>query len=332
MSLKIVRPGLLTHLQDAGRFGYQKYGVIVSGVMDLLSSRLANVLVGNEENDATMEITLLGPVIEFESDTLFALCGGNLSPTIIGTPVPMWRPVLAAKGTQLRFGSCVEGCRVYMAVAGGFEVPQMMASKSTYLRGGIGGYQGRALAAGDVLIYGQMSEQGKRMQKQLSAGPSPFAACEWMISSEVLPVYQANPTIRAMRGKEFSWFTEDSQRRLFSQEFVVTPQSDRMGYRLQGERLEMKEPKELLSEAVAFGTVQVPSEGNPIVLLADRQTTGGYPKIAQIATVDLPLMAQIKPGDRIYFQEISHQKAQQLYLLREKQIKQLKWGISLMGR
>jgi len=333
MSLLVVRPGLLSSVQDNGRVGYQKYGVIASGVMDPLAHRIGNIVVGNNENVSTIEITMVGPVIEFQKDTLFSLCGGDLSPTINQVPVPMWRPVWVRKGAQLKFGTCLNGCRTYLAVAGGFDIPVVMGSKSTYLRGGIGGYQGRALQAGDRLEFGNDNPISQSLTKALSdeSAGGPFAAASWAVSSEFLPNYKDHPTIRIIRGKEYDWFTEDSQKKLLKEAFIVSPQSDRMGYRLKGPQLSLSEPVELISEAVSFGTVQVPAEGQPIVLLADRQTTGGYPKIAQIITVDLPLMGQLKPGDRIYFSEVSHQEAEQLFLLRETKLNQLKLGISMKG-
>ncbi|WP_163101975.1 biotin-dependent carboxyltransferase family protein [Peribacillus alkalitolerans] len=333
MSLLVIRPGLLSSVQDNGRYGYQKYGVIASGVMDPLAHRIANMVVGNEGNEATIEITMVGPVIEFQNDTLFSLCGGDLSPTINNVPVPLWRPVWVRKGAQLKFGTCLSGCRAYLAVAGGFDIPVVMGSKSTYLRGGIGGCQGRALKAGDRLEYGNDNPISQSLIQSLSKewDGGAFAAASWSVSPDILPNFQANPVIRVIRGKEYHWFTEESQNQLFKEGFSVSPQSDRMGYRLKGPYLSLKEPMELISEAVSFGTVQVPAEGQPIVLLADRQTTGGYPKIAQIISVDLPLMGQLKPGDRIHFYEVSHREAEEMFLLRETKLKQLKSSILLKG-
>lgn len=331
MSMMVIRPGLLSSVQDMGRYGYQKYGVIASGVMDPFAHRVANIVVGNEKNEATLEITLLGPVIEFQRDTLFSLCGGDLSPSIDGVSVPMWRPVLARKGTQLKFGNCLEGCRAYMAVAGGFDIPVVMGSRSTYLRGGMGGYQGRALQTGDLLHFGGCTDLSQSLIQALTNqwDGGPYAVASWAVSSDLLPNYQGKPTIRVLRGKEYSLFTEDSQNQLFKESYIVSPQSDRMGYRLKGPHLSLSEPEELLSEAVSFGTVQVPPEGQPIVLLADRQTTGGYPKIAQIISVDLPLVGQVKPGDRIHFCEVTHQEAEELFLKREMELNHLKCGISM---
>lgn len=329
MTVRVIRPGLLTSVQDAGRYGFQKHGVIVSGVMDPLAHRIANLLVGNEEAEATLEMTLKGPILEFLEDVLISICGGDLSPSVEGTPVPMWKPIFLKKGSVLDFGPCRTGIRAYLAIAGGWDVPLVMNSRSTYLRAGIGGFEGRALKSGDELSAGARTLLGKEMMKRLSgqSAQAAFTAAEWGVAQEMVPNYTSAPVIRAIRGNQYDWFTQESQIAFYSQPYKVTPQSDRMGYRLEGPILELTEPMELISEAVAFGSIQVPAEGKPIVLLADRQTTGGYPKIAQIATIDLPLIAQTKPGDTILFTEISREEAEWLLLDRENQIRQLKTGI-----
>lgn len=329
MTVRVIRPGLLTSVQDAGRYGFQKHGVIVSGVMDPLAHRIANLLVGNEEAEATLEMTLKGPILEFLEDVLISICGGDLSPSVEGTPVPMWKPIFLKKGSVLDFGPCRTGIRAYLAIAGGWDVPLVMNSRSTYLRAGIGGFEGRALKSGDELSAGARTLLGKEMMKRLSgqSAQAAFTAAEWGVAQEMVPNYTSAPVIRAIRGNQYDWFTQESQIAFYSQPYKVTPQSDRMGYRLEGPILELTEPMELISEAVAFGSIQVPAEGKPIVLLADRQTTGGYPKIAQIATIDLPLIAQTKPGDTIRFTEISREEAEWLLLDRENQIRQLKTGI-----
>jgi antagonist of KipI len=329
--IKITKPGLLTSVQDLGRYGYQKYGVIASGVMDATAHRIANLLVGNDENEATLELTLLGPDMEFSEDTLISICGGNLSPSVDGKPVKLWRSVLVKAGSKLKFGGCKTGCRAYLAVAGGFDLPEVMDSKSTYIRAGIGGFNGKPLQSDDELTLGEPSDFATQITKVLAAelDGQKFAEMQWTIASEFTATPVSKPKVRVMKGRQYDWFTQDSQMKLFTESFEVTSQSDRMGYRMKGPELLLEKEQEMLSEAVNFGTIQVPSEGNPIVLLADRQTTGGYPKIGQIATVDLPIMAQLKPGDKVQFTEVSHEVAQQLYLDLEKQIHQLKQGISL---
>ncbi|HEX7064527.1 MAG TPA: biotin-dependent carboxyltransferase family protein [Bacillales bacterium] len=334
MSIKIIKPGLLTSVQDLGRHGYQKYGVIASGVMDPLACRITNLLVGNDEGAAVLETTLLGPKIEFQEDALIALGGGDMSPSINGEAVQSYRSVWVKKGSVLQFGPSQSGCRVYLAVAGGVDVPRVMDSYSTYLRAEIGGFQGRALKKEDVLPTGSLSDFSVKLMKYLQeqSNGETFREMGWGISSELLPEIKKNPTIRTLRGRQFEWFTNESREKLFSEAFEVTTQSDRMGYRLKGPKLSLTEPKELLSEAVTFGTIQVPSEGNPIVLLADRQTTGGYPKIGQVASVDLPVMAQVKPGEKVSFKEIGHEEAQRLYLENERNMQRLKLGLDLKSR
>lgn len=319
--LKIIKSGLQTTVQDLGRFGFQKYGVIASGAMDPFAHRIANLLVGNGENAATFEMTMTGATIEFQQDAFIALCGGDLSPQIDGTDLKMWRPAFVKEGSVLKFGAPRSGCRAYLAVAGGIDVPELMNSKSTYLRAGIGGFHGRALQAGDIVPVNLIPPQLAASLLHATGN-----GVEWKTAA---PRYSSEPVVRMMKGRQFELFNRESQSYIFSEAFAVSSHSDRMGYRLEGTRLALEEPKELISEAVSFGSIQVPSDGNPIILLADRQTTGGYPKIGQVAAVDLPLVSQLKPGERIRFKEISVAEAQQLYLDQETQIRQLKVGINL---
>jgi antagonist of KipI len=319
--LKIIKSGLQTTVQDLGRYGFQKYGVIASGAMDPYAHRLANLLVGNDENSATLEIALVGPVIRFETDMFIALCGGDLSPTIDGKEVDLWRPLAVKKGSQLAFGAPKTGCRCYLAVSGGISVPEVMNSRSTYLRAEIGGFHGRALKAGDLVEIDPVSLERLAVFRKAVAKES-----DWHVPS---PRYPAEPVVRMMKGRQFELFDEESKQRIFTEFFSVSSNSDRMGYRLEGALLSLEEPAELISEAVAFGSIQVPADGNPIVLLADRQTTGGYPKIGQVASVDLPLLSQLKPGERLKFQEITLEEAQRLWILQEQKIRQLKISIQL---
>lgn len=330
MKIEVLSPGLMTSVQDLGRYGFQKHGVIVSGAMDSYALRVANILVANRQGEAALEITLVGPKLKIEKGTLLALTGGNLSPVMDGKPVPMWRPIYINKDSVLEFGACRSGCRAYLAVAGGFDIQEVMGSKSTYLRAGIGGFQGRALQKGDILesnIPG--GELADRVMKHLRKAGTVFSAPSWYVDRGYIPA-AANPvSIRVMPGRQFECFTTDSRERLFSQPFLITTQSDRMGYRLSGTVLKLTEHLELISEAVALGTVQVPPDGNPIILLADRQTAGGYPKIAQVATVDIPRIAQVKPGGKLMFTRVSVEAAEQLYLQKEQDIETLKTAINL---
>jgi biotin-dependent carboxylase-like uncharacterized protein len=320
MSITVLKPGLLSSFQDLGRVGYQHQGIPVAGAMDARAHRLASLLAGNDPaRTASLEITLQGPTLRFDQEACFALGGVTLGAALNGKPVPVNRPLLARAGDILSFGppaafeprsgqASLPGLRAYLAVHGGFVLPRVMDSESTYLRSGFGGHEGRALAKGDVV--------GLRARLRTDA-PDALAALEealWDIRL-YLPgtlTLQARAAVRAMPGRQWDDFTPQARAAFASAAFVVTPQSDRMGYRLNGAALSMTAPRQMLSEATGFGTVQVPADGAPIVLMADRQTTGGYPKIAQVASVDLPVLAQTAPGSTIRFEMISRNDAQRL--------------------
>ncbi|BCG58842.1 biotin-dependent carboxyltransferase family protein [Paenibacillus sp. URB8-2] len=324
MSITIHKPGLLATVQDLGRTGYGKYGIIVSGAMDRFAHRTANWLAGNDDGAAALEITLSGFAAEFEQDHWVAITGGNMTPVIDGRAVPMWRPVFVRKGSRLVLRQPVSGCRAYLAVSGGVDVPEVMGSRSTYLRAGIGGFEGRALRAGDELAVGPA-----RHGASPPAGGGSFYAVPWAIPWSLLPAYSQKPAIRVIRGRQWDDFTLRSRQAFLQSSFHVTPQSDRMGYRLSGPSLELESPREYLSEAVALGTVQIPADGQPIVLMADRQTLGGYPKIAQVISADLPVMAQAAPGGHIAFREVSPEEAESLFIREERKLKRLKTMIRL---
>lgn len=332
MNITVLRPGLLTSIQDRGRRGFQKYGVIVSGVMDDYAHRLANIIVGNEPGEGVLEMSLFGPSLRLEQDSLLAITGGDMEPSINGIPVPMWRPVFVRRGSVLDFKSCRRGCYSYLAVAGGYAIAPVMGSKSTYLRAGIGGFQGRALQEGDILpISTSLPEQACRLMKQLADRllERPFIAADWFVPSAHIPEPSQPISVRVTRGGQYDLFTPESQAQFFNSLFQVSPQSDRMGCRLAGPGLILCEALEMVSEPVVLGTVQVPPDGNPIVLMADRQTAGGYPCIAQAAAVDAALIAQAGPGDLICFQEISIKEAETLYLERESYLLQIQEAVAL---
>ena len=328
MSLRIRRPGLLTTVQDLGRFGYQQDGIIVSGAMDALALRVANLLVGNPETAACLEITLLGPRICFEADGIIALTGAQLSPTLNDQPVSLNRSVWVAAGTELAFGPAVAGCRAYLAVAGGVAVPPVLGSRSTYLRAGFGGHEGRALQAGDVLPVGAPSAVSERLMQLLARPEAGWAAAGFTAGPVLGPRPPYRPVLRAVRGPEYEQFSAESQRAFWQEHFTITPAADRMGYRLQGPPLARLEETELLSSAVTFGTVQVPADGQPIVLGADRQTTGGYPRLAQVISADWPVLAQAVPGQALRFREVSVREAQALYAAQEQAVAGLRRGMA----
>lgn len=312
MSITVIKPGLLSTVQDSGRTRFGKFGVSVSGAMDHFSHRTANWLVGNDEEEATLELTWSGFTARFEQDLWIAITGGDFSPAIEGVTVPMWRPVFVRKGSAITFQKPIAGCRTYLAVSGGMDVPEVMGSRSTYLRAGIGGFQGRALKSGDV-IY--VKTGGSFYIPTIGLDKSClFNSVKWSIPGSIFPSYNAHPTIRVIRGNQFDDFDVESRETLFNQRFQVTPQSDRMGYRLSGSPLRLTSVVEYTSEAVTLGTVQVPADGQPIILMADRQTHGGYPKIAQVASIDIPVIAQLPPGGSIRFMEITLQEAETLWI------------------
>jgi len=320
LSIKIIKPGLLSTIQDTGRKGYQKFGIIESGAMDSFAHRAANILVGNDMDAAAIEITILGPTILFTENSLIAICGGDFTVTINGKRLPQWCPVFVSEGSVLKFSGAKSQIRSYLAIAGGFDLPKEMGSYSTYLRAGIGGYMGRELRVGDVLNVG-------KTKYSLGSFPTDksFIVISKYISNRVKPMYAANQVIRVIKGAQFDLFTQESKKLFFSKPYSVLPDSDRMGYRLEGATLALEQKQEMISAAVAFGTIQIPANGQPIILMADHQTTGGYPKIAQVISVDLPLLAQLNLGATIQFQEVTLQEAQSLYIKREQDLQQLQY-------
>lgn len=326
MGIEIILPGLLTTVQDEGRIGYRRYGVPVGGVMDTFASRVANMLVGNSRDKALLEITLGGPELRLLKNQLISLCGADLSATVDQQPVPLWRPVLLKAGSVLKFGACRHGLRAYLALAGGIHVSEVMGSRSTDLKTGLGGFHGRALRAADVLETGVIPDEVQQwvscMAMQLGKN-KPMVAPAWLLSERERPDYYSKPVIRVMQGQDRSYFSAESLKQFYAEDYVVSPQSDRMGYRLQGSRLELDRPLQRLSEAVTYGTVQVPADGQPIVLMADHQTIGGYPVIAQAAAVDLPILAQARPESRISFAPITDEEARSLYMNRERDLQLL---------
>jgi antagonist of KipI len=305
--IEVLRPGLLTTVQDSGRVGYQKYGVVPSGVMDPLSARIANLLVGNSENSAVLEFTLQGPSLRFHCDVCLAVCGAEFSVRIGKERVSMWRPVNVRRGSVLEITHVNRGARGYLAVLGGFDVPKVMGSHSTYLAAAIGGYNGRSLRVGDMLAI------GLKHQDVLPALPTKvlFQATDWSVDTAIHPYFsQHRPRLRVIAGGEADWFAEETIRSFYSSTYSVTVNSNRMGYRLEGPPLIAQQVSSLLSEGVTMGTIQVPADGQPIVLMADHQTTGGYAKLATVITADYPVAAQLKPGDQIQFTEVSIAEAQ----------------------
>ena len=328
MTLHVITGGLQTTVQDLGRAGRQRTGIPVCGAMDRFAHRIANLLVGNDESTATLEASLLGPAITFDEPTVIAIAGGDLSATISGNDVAPWHALAVPQGATLRFGEARVGCRAYVAIAGGIDLPPVFGSRSTYLRAQFGGLEGRALRSGDVLNPGTLSPLATRISSTLRASGTTSVA-RWTIATSARPAYNDDPIVRVIPGAHHDLLDSASRERLVSSTFKVSSNSDRMGYRLNGVELALREPTEMLSEGVAFGTIQLPPGGEPIVLMADHQTTGGYPRIGEVASVDLPLIAQLKPGDRLRFRLVSVEKAQQAYLAQERDLAMARAAIEL---
>ncbi|QZY54187.1 biotin-dependent carboxyltransferase family protein [Crassaminicella profunda] len=309
--IKILNPGLLTTVQDEGRVGYQQFGVPVSGVMDYFSYKVANILVGNDEKEAVLEVTMLGPQIIFEEGTVIAITGGKLSPMINGKAIPMWKSIHVKKDDQLSFGGMKEGCRSYIAFAGGINVPEIMGSKSTYMKGKIGGYEGRPLKKGDKLKIGSPKESLLKLTGRA-------------VSAKYIPEYKNSLEVRVLLGPQEEYFTEKGIETFLSQSYTVTNECDRMGFRLDGEEIEHKEGADIISDGIAFGAIQIPGHGKPIIMMADRQTTGGYTKIANVIYADLERIAQAKPGDIISFKKVSIEEAQSILKEVEERITAIK--------
>ena len=304
MSIRVARAGLLTTIQDLGRRGYQHEGVPEGGAMDTFAARAANLLVGNDEGAAVLEITLLGPRLELARAQSVAITGGSFDVQLGGQAVPQWRTVHLEAGATLDIGPARAGCRCYVAFAGGLDVPLVLGSRSTCIPAAFGGLQGRALRAGDVLASGIAASDSR-------AGRA--------IAPAMRPAYGS--TVRFISAGQSEG---DVHRSLLEREFRISTHSDRMGYRLEAGGADWPALPEVLSSAVPVGTLQLPPGGSPILLMADRQTTGGYPVLGHVASVDIGSVAQLRPGDGIRFVPISLDEAQRLYLDRERAVDALR--------
>lgn len=304
----VTRSGILTTVQDLGRRGHARLGINPGGVMDTAAARIANALCGNALSDAVLEMHFPAPRLRFEKDAMFAVCGADLGAEIDGKDICPWRLQKARAGDELVFVSRRSGARAYLAVRGGFEADEWLGSRSTNLAVGIGGFDGRTVRAGDRLEF-----RGE------TSGECPGL----IVSPRLIPFYSPFPTVRVIRGPEFGLLSDDSKRAFRLSNFELTHRSNRMGFRLAGPELEMSSPFEMVSSAAAFGTVQLMPDGQLTILMADHQTTGGYPRIATIVPTDLPLVAQIQTGGKIAFHEIPVEDAETLYVRFESDLKLL---------
>lgn len=309
--MNVINPGMYTTLQDLGRTGYQQYGMPLSGSMDAFAHRVANLLVDNAVDEAVLEMTILGGTFEFEQEAVIAITGADMNPMLNGeTVVGMWRTLMIRKGDRLQFGASRSGCRCYLAVAGGVDIPKVLGSKSTYVRGHLGGFEGRPLKKGDTLPLNTLPSEAWHLK-----GRFVKAAC--------IPAYDSDLELRVILGPQDDAFTRQGIADFFSATYKVSNEFDRMGYRLEGKKVEHLESADIISDGIVKGAVQIPGHGNPIIMLADCQTTGGYTKIAHVISTDLPKIAQAKAGDQIRFKAVDIQEAHEILRQQEVMLKEI---------
>jgi antagonist of KipI len=325
MKLKVIKAGIATTIQDQGRTGFRDIGVPVSGAMDRFASRMANLLVGNQVTSPVLELTYGDVYLKTATDVLISCCGDGSRLFANGTELAFWKTLFIPAGIELRFNPVKTGCRTYVAIAGGWQAKYVMSSSSTYTPIRIGGLDGGLLKAGDILNgEPKISVIAMTMISQLSNQGIGFY--DWGIYPNSLVNYHSKE-IRVVTHFEYDWFDTFSKETFFKDEFTLNFQSNRMGYHLDGESLTQHSFRQLLSTSVSMGTIQVTTAGVMILLMADCQTTGGYPKIAQVAAADLPVCAQLKPGDKISFREITMEEAETAFINLEKDIGCLAKGI-----
>lgn len=302
---KVLNGGLLTTVQDLGRYGYQKYGLSVAGATDHYSHRMANILVCNEESSATLEITLMGLKLEALTNKVIAITGGDLNPYLNNEPAPMWKSFLIKEGDVLHFKRNLSGCRSYLAVSGGINVDKVLGSRSTDLFSELGGYEGRALKKGDIIHTYDVINKTRKYHGRFT--PSSY-----------IPEYLNEITVRVVLGPQDDAFTKQGLDTFFSSTYTVSKDSDRMACRLEGEQVEHLHGADIKSEGMFSGAIQVPRNGLPIVFQAGRASVGGYTKIGGVISIDQSKIAQLKPGDKIRFKKISLEEAHNLYREEEK--------------
>lgn len=307
-TFEVLQPGILTTIQDLGRYGFSQFGVPPSGAVDALSFRVGNLLVGNGEQEAGLETTLMGLKIKVLRDVVIAITGGDLSPALNEESLEMWRTHLLVEGDIIAFKKVKAGCRAYLAVSGGFVVPKIMGSCSTYLSGNFGGLEGRKLRRGDILYT------------PADISP-PLSILGLRFPGDWIPSLEKETSLRVIAGPQNHHFTEKGFQTFYSAPYQVTPQCDRMGIRLEGPKIERRPDVEesIISEGLISGAIQVPGDGKPIIILTEL-VTGGYTKIAAIISTDLPMVAQLKPGDQVRFRPISIEESQLLFREQEERL------------
>lgn len=309
---KVIKAGIFDTIQDLGRFGFQQYGMPVSGAMDPYALRIGNRLLGNEENEAGLEISTPGLSLEVPNQTVITITGANFNPTINNSPAPMWEVIEVKKGDIISFNQIKSGCRSYLLATGGIDVPIILGSKSTYVRGKIGGLKGRSLKKADIINIGKTNQE---LQNIIGR----------KVPANNLPAYHEENEIRVILGPQDDYFINEELHAFLNSFYEITVNSDRMGYRLKGPKIESKNGSDIITDGIPLGSIQVPRDGMPIVMLADRQTTGGYAKIATVISVDMDKFAQMKPGDKVKFTQINLEEAHQLLDEREKKITEIQF-------
>lgn len=315
MNLRIIKAGVLDTVQDMGRYGWQHLGVNPGGVMDRLSAQVANILVGNEPHDAVIELHFPASSFFFEQPALIALSGADFSATINGDEIPALHPVLVSKYSILQFHAIKNGARAYLAIKGGFDLTKWLGSNSTHIKAGAGGYKGRPLQNNDEISLGAAPDLCPLI------GKKEYIVLPWKADT----AWNSDDAeeMLVFPGNEFNRLTDSSKERLDQQSYSVTNQSDRMGYQLKGEPLSLQTNEEVVSSGVNFGTVQLLPGGQLIVLMADHQTTGGFPRVAHVVTADHSKLAQMKPGDRIRFKFTDLLTAENLLIKQHQHLLQL---------
>jgi antagonist of KipI len=326
MSITILKPGMMSSLQDLGRWGFQQFGVPIGGAMDRVSASLANIICGNDENEAVIEMTLHGASFMFNEGAFCAIVGGGCKAFVSEDELLFNRLLWIPAFSIIRTTAYAQGCRSYLAISGGFNVKKVLGSASTYSPSGIGGLEGRNLATGDMLSFKR--EQVLQASSNLKMLPSGIGISHWH-TADLVSEMSTVLIVHAIKGPEFDLFNSTSQENILTSEFTISSQSNRMGYRLEGKKFTLKLQTEMVSTAVTTGIVQVTHEGDPIILMADAQTIGGYPRIARICAADIPLLAQTRPGVKIKFKEISEEESSNRWKELNSKMKRLKNGISM---
>ena len=314
--IEVIDGGMFTTVQDLGRYGYQRYGVPASGAMDPFALRVANLLVGNQEDDAGLEVSMVGAKMRFLAETVLAITGADLSPLLDGLPFPMWEALVVPMGSELSFVGVRDGVRSYLAIAGGIDVPAVLGSRSTYTPSRLGGFQGRALAASDRISTSWQWTPDRLEGRRLSP--------------DHIPRYGHTHTLRVIMGPQDDAFTEEGIETFLSSTYTVTSMSDRVGCRLEGAAVHGTGSAGIISDGSPLGSVQITGDGLPIILAVDRGTTGGYVKIATVISGDFWSLAQAAPGDAITFQRVGVGEAHEVLEEQRKVLEQVRNGPAIV--